>query len=509
MQRVWIALITSLSIACFAATAQDAPSITRADLAAAYLRVERAIQGKQLDPEEAAALNKTFDQATLAFFQQKFGDALRQIDSVSVALAAKNGGNPDFLRKASALRVFVDPPVVRTGDTSTVTLHIEQLYLPGAPGEAVDGRIEVRDRLGEVKASEDFKLRLEKGRPVNLAIGLRGGKAGPNTARMWFAEPGKYSLWIASDSFTRAQSGVVSVLPGPSGQFTVVDSSLDAVREANVARLDALQASTPAMEQALASVKARNNLLSDRPDLDNTAQYVLDSVRLSNEIASEIDALEKGTNPFHKRQGDYWRVLKTADREIPLRVYCPQTLDLAKPVPLVVAFHGAGVDENAFMDAYGAGQLKGLAEEHQFLLITPLTYAFSGGTVGDSFDALLQSIGDDYPIDENRVYVLGHSMGGGVTAAVVAARGTRIAAASPICGFRGLAADAQDIPPTLVIAAEHDPLAAPSAVGAAAEKAKAAGFPVEYRLVPHYGHTLVVAEVMPGVIEWLLAKSRI
>lgn len=508
MLRACVVLIIFLNSACLSATAQDTPAITRADLAAAYLRVERAIQGKSLSPGETATLNKTFDQATLAFFQQKFGDALRQIDGVSVALAAKDGGNREFLRKASALRVYMDPPVVNTADTSVVTLHIEQLYLPGEPGEGVEGRIEVRDRLGEVKASEDFKLRLEKGRPVNLAIGLRGERAGPNTARAWFAAPGKYSLWIASDSFTRAQTGVVSALPGPSGQFTVVSSSLDAAREANAARLDKLTAATPAMEQALASVKARNNLLTDKPDPDNTAQYVLDAVRLSSEIASEISALEKGTNPFTKRHGDYWRVLKTDDREIPMRVYCPQALDLSKSVPLIVAFHGAGVDENAFMDAYGAGQLKTLADRHKFLLVTPLTYAFSGGTVGGSFDTLLASIGDDYAIDEKRVYVLGHSMGGGVTAAVVAARGARIAAASPICGFRGLAPDAQDIPPMLIIAAEHDPLAAPTAVGAAAEKAKAAGLPVEYQLMPNQGHTLVVGEVMPGVIEWLLAKSR-
>ncbi len=501
-----------LSIVGFAVFAQEpaapaGPLITRADLASSYLRVERALDGKQFTPEQIAQMNTTFDQATLVFFQKKFGDAIRQIDSVTTSIADKDA-HPDFLRKAAALRLRIEPPVVVAGDSTPVALHIEQMYLPGEPGEPIEGRVEVRDRLGEVKASEDFKLRFEKGRSVELVMAVRGDRAGPGIDKKWFAEPGRYTLWIASDSFTRAQASAVSALPGPSGQYTVVAESLNAVRDRNAARLDLIKVSTPALEQALASVKARNKLLSDTPDPENTAQYVLDPVRLSKEIASEIIALEQNNDSFKGRQGDYWRVLKTGDKEIPLRVYCPQTFDFSDRVPLVVAFHGAGVDENAFMDAYGAGRLKQLADQHRFLLVTPLTYSFSGATLGDSFDALLDSIGMNYPIDPKRIYVLGHSMGGGVTTAVVAARGAKIAAASPICGFRGLPADTKDVPPMFVIAAELDPLANPKAVGPAAEAAKAAGFPVEYKLMANYGHTLVVGEILPEVLTWMLAKTR-
>ncbi len=513
MRRFHFAVIPTLIALCSAASAQETPpasgtsQITRADFARSYLRVERALEGKQFGPEQTAQMNTTFDQATLAFFQKKFGDAIRQIDSVTTSICGKDA-NPDFLRKAAALRLRLDPPVAIVGDSSPAALHIEQMYLPGVPGEAIEGRVEVRDRLGEVKASEDFKLRFEKDRPVELVMAVRGDKASHGVANKWFAEPGRYTLWIVSDSFTRAQTGVVSALPGPSGHYAVVSKLLLAVRGHNAARLDKIQATSPALEQALASVKARNELLTDTPDPENTAQYVLDPVNLSKEIDLEIRALEAGGDPFSLRTGDYWRVLKIGDKEIPMRVYAPPSLDLNKQSPLIVAFHGAGVDENAFMDAYASGRLKQLADQNKFLLVTPLTYAFSGAAVGDSFDALLESIGMNYAVDPRRIYVMGHSMGGGVTTAVVVARGVNIAAAVPICGFRGLPADAKDIPPMLVIAAELDPLANPKAVGPAAEAAKAAGFPVEYKVIPNYGHTLVVGEVLSDTVTWMLAKTR-
>ncbi len=506
--------VTSLftTVATFAqapapAAAPEGAAVTRADLATAYQRVDRLSTGKELPPEQRSEINKSFDQATLAFFQRRYEEALKTIDGQAAALSPADM-NKDFIRRAAALRVRLEPPVAVVDATTPVTLHIEQIYLPGEPGEALEGRVEVRDGLGEVLASEDFKLRFEKDRPVDFAMALRGPKATSKATKDWLGEPGRYTVWIASDTLTRAQQGTVTTLSRPNGQYTVVQQSLDAVRDANAKKLDAIAAGSPALEQALASVKARNALLSDAPDPENTAQLVLDPLKLAKEIGGEITALEKGEDPFKARRGDYWRVLKTSAVDIPLRVYAPAGLDLAKPLPLVVAFHGAGGDENMFMDAYGVGIIKRLADKHGFLLVSPLTYAFSGAGIGASFDALLDAIGYDYSIDAKRIYVLGHSMGGGATTAIVVARGARIAAAAPICGFRGLAADAKDIPPMFVIAAEHDPLAQAKAVGDGAAKAQAAGFPVEYKLMPNYGHTLVVGDVLPEVVDWLVTHSR-
>ncbi len=511
MRSLRIFVLLALCLAPVLATAQDAPAavgpqINRADLATSYLRIEQALRGQKLTPERTAEMNQRFDQSTLAFFQKKFGDAIRQIDALTASLAPANSSG--FVKKAAALRVRMEPPVIIAGANTPVALHLEQLYLPGEPGESIEGQVLVKDAQGKVRIAEDFRLRLEKDRPVDFVMPIRGDKANAAMTKAWIGGPGRYTVWIASESFNASKNGGAVSLPSPSGRFTVAAESLNAISDRNAPRLDAIQAGTPALEQALAALKARNKLLTDAPDPENTAQYVLDPLAIAKELEAEIPALEKGEDPFKARKGDYWRVFKTGEKEIPMRVYLPATLDPAKPLPLVVAFHGAGVDENAFMDAYGAGRLKQLADEHQFLLVTPLTYAFSGATLGDSFDALLDALGHDYPIDPKRIYVMGHSMGGGVTTAVVAARGAKLAAAAALCGFRGLPADTKDIPPMLVVAAELDPLVSPKVIGPAAEAAKVAGLPVEYKLMANYGHTLVVGEILPEAIVWMLAKTR-
>jgi dienelactone hydrolase len=109
-----------------------------------------------------------------------------------------------------------------------------------------------------------------------------------------------------------------------------------------------------------------------------------------------------------------------------------------------------------------------------------------------------------YNIDADRIYVVGHSMGGGAVNNLINSRPTQIAAAAALCGFRQLTTSKDDTPPTLVVAAELDPLAKPERVEPGAQKAIDEGLPVEYKLVENYGHTLVVGDIMHETIEWLL-----
>jgi len=285
-------------------------------------------------------------------------------------------------------------------------------------------------------------------------------------------------------------------------------ASMRPAAERNLARLEKVKAETPELRQALASVKARNKLLLDPPSPENTAQLVLDPKELARQIDREIWALLKGSDPFKKRTGDHWRVIQAGDREVPVRIFLSPKADQSKPLPLVIAFHGAGGDENMFMDGYGAGLIKSLAERNGFLLATPSTYAFAGTLAGERFDALISALSFDYAIEKKRVYVLGHSLGGGVANALASRRPAALAALACLSGFRGFTDAAGSIPPVLVVAAEHDPVAPPSRLGPAFQKAAAAGLPVEYRLVRNYGHTLSVTFILPEVIAWLLRHDR-
>ncbi|MGD0784183.1 MAG: hypothetical protein ABSA30_15170 [Candidatus Aminicenantales bacterium] len=143
---------------------------------------------------------------------------------------------------------------------------------------------------------------------------------------------------------------------------------------------------TPALVQAAAAVKARLRLLAQPFDPENTTRLLMDPRSLWAQAQTEAAALKKGLDPFKGRTGDYWRIVKTGDGEIPVRVYAPSPAGPSKPAALVIAFHGAGGDENMFMDGYGAGLIKRLAEKRKFLLVTPLTDVFKGAETGPAAD---------------------------------------------------------------------------------------------------------------------------
>ena len=480
-----IALAWVITPLTWAQESAAGPKITRADLAEAFLRLEAAVAQAGLEGDALGEANKTFDRATLSFFGGKMAEALAEFNDVT--LNALEEHDNAALRYGLSLRAAVlpSPYVVSRGETPQAQLV--SLYAPtgdvGDGGEPVTLR--VRDSAGNVVAE----------------VTLDGPVNGVTTVPFADAKglsPGQYALDVDAGTATPLQLG----------RWTVVAESLEGIRDANAARLENLDVEAEDLRQAKSAVAARNGLLSDTPSQENTAQLVFDPNEIAAEVIAEIEALETGNDPFDGRRGDYWRTFQPDSGDpIAIRVYVPANLDLATPQPLVVAFHGAGGDENMFMDAYGGGAIKALADTQGFLLVTPLTYAFSSGT-GEKFDALLEAMGHNYAIDGSRVYVLGHSMGGGMTSAVITTRPDAVAAASPICGFRNLPESVTSIPPTYVIAAEFDPLAQAPRVEAAAKAAQEQGLPVEYKLMENYGHTLVVGDVLPDVIAWLFTHSK-
>ena len=114
---------------------------------------------------------------------------------------------------------------------------------------------------------------------------------------------------------------------------------------------------------------------------------------------------------------------------------------------------------------------------------------------------------NDYTIDGERVYVIGHSMGGGVAAALAVARPNAITAACCIAGS-GSFSGATSLPPVRVIGAELDGISNADRMRTSADRAAKDGLPVTFELAEHYGHTLVVGAMLEDAIDWLLAQRR-
>ena len=122
--------------------------------------------------------------------------------------------------------------------------------------------------------------------------------------------------------------------------------------------------------------------------------------------------LGEASKPFytHDRPGKFWLSIPVEKSRTACRLFIPKGLDPKKPVPLVIALHGAGGSENMFFEGYGDGQIVKLCEKRGWMLLAPrsgLSFVGGGPPVGEIVDELAKR----YPIDPKAIFVVGHSMG--------------------------------------------------------------------------------------------------
>jgi poly(3-hydroxybutyrate) depolymerase len=173
----------------------------------------------------------------------------------------------------------------------------------------------------------------------------------------------------------------------------------------------------------------------------------LDADKQIADSATLAKSLEDPQNPQWRAKGDQHRTYKFGNKDLPYRIYAPLSWDGQAQLPLVLMLHGAGSDENRYLDDNGKLLLH-LAEEHGYLLVSPLGYGPVGayGTplrlpavfgqpeaaakqrasvTQDSEHTLelseqdvinvLELVLNEYPVDQTHMFLTGHSMGGGGT----------------------------------------------------------------------------------------------
>jgi predicted esterase len=273
----------------------------------------------------------------------------------------------------------------------------------------------------------------------------------------------------------------------------------DGCRTTMLVALSRIESKGPALEQALATARARAALLRSHPSPDVLAEFQVERRKLATDLDAEIGALQRGDDPYRRRTGDLWRVVKLEKGELPLRLYAPAQAAKDAPLPLVIALHGARGDENMFLDGYGLGKIRALADKHGFLLACPRT---GSELTPERLEALLRALALDYAIDEKRIALLGHSMGAGVAARLAGANPERFCALA--CFSGGPRASAERLPPTWMRVGAIDQLADPAGLEAAAKELHERGLAIDFQILPDLGHTLIVGEALDGAIDWLL-----
>jgi predicted esterase len=165
----------------------------------------------------------------------------------------------------------------------------------------------------------------------------------------------------------------------------------------------------------------------------NRGRIELQDFNVAAEVAKAeaILAATKGSkDPFKGRTGDFERhyMLQGANEIMPYRVYVPKAYNAAKAMPLVIALHGLGANEDSFFDSYEQLAPK-LAEQYGALMAAPLGFrrdGFYGSNLMGAGDAasrrraeysekdvleVLRLMKAAYNVDESRIYLMGHSMG--------------------------------------------------------------------------------------------------
>lgn len=292
----------------------------------------------------------------------------------------------------------------------------------------------------------------------------------------------------------------------PQGQGSVEVANVDLLSQPVAGRREDLERRLVAVEAAanpqdLDLVRSRLALL-DPERAGSTASLLIGAEELLDQAETEVAAIEAGRRAHEGLVGDRWRTISLAGARMPTRVFVPESVRAAgEAAPLLVVLHGAGGDEHMFFDGYGAGLIKRLAEERGFVVASPLTTIFA---TGGFLEPLIDEMAAIAPIDRGRVHLVGHSMGAGAVSRVASLQRERVASAAMIAGSVGFD-PRRPSPPALVVAGEFDPLAPPMRVQPAVESAVRQGFEVRFEVIPGSGHTLIVAESLPMVVEWLLA----
>ena len=325
----------------------------------------------------------------------------------------------------------------------------------------------------------------------------------------------------------------------PDGTYQVQTEVLDESKPLGFANLRVIVQN--GLEAALNRIESTAKQAPESIRAD--ALYPLDYIRNVNlgrvemrpgasfDLAKELAIAEQtladaktGKDPFAGRTGDFKRhyFFEAAGEIMPYRIYVPKTYTSSRAFPLVVALHGLGGTEDSM---FGANYkiIPDLAEQHGYVVVAPLGYridgyyGFTGGGQASHRSELsaqdvmevLRRVRQQYKIDDNRIYLMGHSMGGLGTWALGAKHADIWAALGPISGLGNPATvEAMRHIPEIVVHGDADNVVLVSNSRTMVAEMKKLGGEVKYIEVPGGSHTDVPGPNMAAIFDFFDAHKK-
>ena len=254
--------------------------------------------------------------------------------------------------------------------------------------------------------------------------------------------------------------------------------------------------------------------------------------------AAILVALTFGATAQTRATGDQHRqyTFTPTGQQMPLRVFVPPTWDGKASLPIILMLHGAGANENTYLDQ-ADGQLPKLAAQYGYIVVSPIGFSPLGAygnplrlpaVFGENAAAAaqraaitpprqreldlselevmsaLELVTEEYGADRARTFLAGHSMGSGGVWHLAARYPERWRAVAPMSGpFVDAATYPFDRIRRLPIFMTEGTGATPSLEGsrALARHLAAGGFLFEYLEVDG-NHGSMVPMVWPRVFEF-------
>lgn len=252
------------------------------------------------------------------------------------------------------------------------------------------------------------------------------------------------------------------------------------------------------------------------------------AIARSNAIVADLKAGRDDVWQAKGLQNRAYRFEETGEL-VPYQLYVPSSWTPERKWPLVVALHGANLDETNMLGRAG-GAMQKVAEKHGFIVLSPLGYrlnsaygserGFSKSIVGEDTERLRRSEQDvlqatalvekEYNVDPGRRYLAGNSMGGGGTWWIGGRYPERWAAIAP-GAYGGVLPE--DVPglskiPIIAVVGDRDELGMLDHVRASVATLESGGVKPDIVVVPGGTHTSAFDTVLPQVFEFFARHSR-
>jgi predicted esterase len=229
------------------------------------------------------------------------------------------------------------------------------------------------------------------------------------------------------------------------------------------------------------------------------------------QLGEQLVADPSQASELWRKQGkeSVWLTLSHNRRSLPVRVRIPEkdrTHPDASPAdavaerrPILFAFHGAGGSENMFFETYGAGRLVELAAARGFIVVAP-RHPLLGMPL--NYRQMIDVLDRFFPIDHERVFLLGHSMGAGEVVRQVSLHSTPPRAAIAL-GGGGSAKNTPAVAATswLVAAGELD--FGRSGAKSLVKQLERVGSRVDYREYPNVEHMVIVQAALDDAFSFI------